>query len=92
MLQNILSWFNKKVSVSHRSTTLAEAAQLLRRYEKEQSESARTASPQDFVEQIRHVLKGGLSEDERRECLESARVPLMKLVADNERRADGSGR
>jgi len=85
-LRNILSWFSQEVKASHRSTTLADAAQLLRRYAQEQRERARTGSPRDFVEQVRHALDGGLSDDERRECLDTARVLLMKLVADDARR------
>jgi hypothetical protein len=66
-----------------RSNTLAEVAQLLRRYEREEKERWCQANRRDFVEQVRHVLDGGLSDDARRALLNTVQTALAKLIADD---------
>lgn len=61
-------------------TVLEETRRLLRSFEQARS---RNGSPRDLVEQVRHVLAGGLSDDERRALLNTVETALARLVADD---------
>jgi hypothetical protein len=78
-LRKVLRRLNSTFDIADHSITLANTAELLRRYHLEHNERSRDSRPRDFVGQVRHVLDGGLTDDQYRR-LRTVKATLVTVL------------